>query len=168
MYNEEILQNRNKGWWRKLGKSLCALFSVSQTPGRLMLVMLANYHQKLWILPFFQHLRQTKFFFQFVGMEQEAEIELPLGALEQGRMRSLPDFGETGTETFININNPHAMHLLLYEIDGQQENSLVRLYILSLDFWIIYCFWVGILSRWEALTLGGYITPIRSSMHWHQ
>ena len=98
-YNEEILQNRNKGWWRKWGKSLCALFLVSQTPGGLMLVMLANAHQKLWILPFFQHLRQTKSFFQFAGMEQEAEIELPLGTLEQGRIRFLPDFGETGTIT---------------------------------------------------------------------
>ena len=81
--------------------------------------MLANSHQKLWILPFFQHLRQTKSFFQFAGMEHEAEIELPLGTLEQGRIRSLPEFGETGTVTFININNPHAMLLLLYEIDGQ-------------------------------------------------
>ena len=72
--------------------------------------MLANSHQKLWIVPIFQHLRQTKSFFQFVEMEQETEIELPLVTLEQGRIRSLPEFGETGTVTFININNPHTCY----------------------------------------------------------
>ena len=57
-------------------------------------------------------------FSEFAGMEQETEIELPLVTLEQGRVRSLPEFGETGTVAIINNNSPHAMLFLLHEIDG--------------------------------------------------
>ena len=100
-----------------------------------MLVMLANSHQKLWIMPIFQHLRQTKTFFQFV------EMELPLVTLEQGRVRSLPEFGETGTVAIINNNNPHAMLFLLHEMANRKTHWFVPIFVLG------YLLCLGFLGR---------------------
>ena len=92
-------------------------------------------------------------FFRIAGMEQETEIDLPLVTLV-GTRRSLPEFGETGTVTFININNPHAMLPLcsfsyMKLMANRKTHWFVLIFVFSFGLWVIHCvwgFWVGVLS----------------------